>query len=115
MDERRRAVELIPAQEEPFPAIVVDRYWNRLMANDSTRRFLALFPECALVRPENGVRLVFHPRGLRPFIENWETVAARIIQRVHREAAANPSAETMRAFLNQLLGYPGVPSRWRLS
>jgi transcriptional regulator with XRE-family HTH domain len=114
MDEARRAVELILEQQEPFPAIVVDRYWNTLMANDGTRRFFALFPECASVRPENGVRLVFHPRGLRPFIENWETVAARIIQRVHREVAANPSDETMRAFLDELLGYPGVPSRWRI-
>jgi hypothetical protein len=61
-----------------------------------------------------GVRLVFHPQGLRPFIENWESVAARIIQRVHREAAANPSDETMKCFLEELLSYPDVPSRWRM-
>jgi hypothetical protein len=53
-------------------------------------------------------------RGLRPFIENWESVAARIIQRVHREAAANPSDETMKCFLEELLSYPDVPSRWRM-
>jgi MmyB-like transcription regulator ligand binding domain len=50
---------------------------------------------------------------LRPFIENWESVAARIIQRVHREAAANPSDEAMKRFLKELLSYPDVPSRWR--
>jgi len=54
----------------------------------------AFFPGCDSVTPHNGVRLVFHPQGLRPFVENWESVAARIIQRVHREAAANPSDET---------------------
>jgi hypothetical protein len=42
------------------------------------------------------------------------SVAARIIQRVHREAAANPSDETMKSFLEELLSYPGVPSRWRM-
>ena len=52
--------------------------------------------------------------GLRRFIENWESVAARIIQRVHREAAANPSDETMKNFLEELLNYPGVPSQWRM-
>jgi transcriptional regulator with XRE-family HTH domain len=113
MEEARRAVELILEQQEPFPAIVVDRHWNIVMENTSTTRFLNLFPGCASIHPRNGVRFVFHPSGLRPFIENWETVAARVIQRVHREAAANPSDEKLRAFLDELLAYPGVPSRWR--
>jgi hypothetical protein len=65
-------------------------------------------------KPHNGVRLAFHPQGLRPFIENSESVAARIIQRVHREAAANPSDETMKSFLEVLLSYPGVPSGWHM-
>jgi hypothetical protein len=66
------------------------------------------------VTPHNGPRLVFHPQGLRSFIENWEIVAARIIRRVHREAADNPSDETMKRFLEELLSYPDVPSRWRM-
>jgi transcriptional regulator with XRE-family HTH domain len=113
MDQARRAIGLILEQQEPFPAVVVDRHWNTLMENEAERRFLNLFPGCASIRPRNGVRFVFHPGGLRPFIEDWETVAARIIQRVHREAIANPSDETMKAFLEELLSYPDVPSRWR--
>jgi transcriptional regulator with XRE-family HTH domain len=110
----RRAVELLMAQLEPYPVLVVDRYWNTLKMNTGAKRFLAFFPGCDSVTPHNGVRLVFHPQGLRPFIENWESVAARIIQRVHREAAANPADETMKCFLEELLSYPGVPSRWRM-
>lgn len=113
MHEARRAIELLLQQQEPFPAIVVDRHWDMLIENAGTKRFLNLFPGCASIRPRNGVRFVFHPGGLRPFIEDWETVAARVIQRVHREAAANPSDETLSAFLDELLAYPGVPSRWR--
>ena len=41
-------------------------------------------------------------------------VAARIIRRVHREAVDNPSDETMKCFLEELLNYPNVPSRWRM-
>jgi transcription regulator MmyB-like protein len=41
-------------------------------------------------------------------------IAARIIRRVHREAAANPSDEVLTHFLDELLSYPGVPSRWRM-
>lgn len=110
----RRAVEFLMAQSEPYPVLVVDRYWNTLRMNAGAKRFLALFPGSDSVKPHNGVHLVFHPQGLRPFIENWESVAARIIQRVHREAAANPSDETMQRFLHELLSYPDVPSRWRM-
>jgi len=101
------------AQLEPNPVLVLDRYWNILRMNDGAKRFFALFPPCDSALPLNGPRLVFHPQGLRPFIENWEVVAARIIQRVHREAAENPSDERLKLFLEELLGYPNVPSRWR--
>ena len=109
-----QAVELLMAQLEPNPVLVLDRYWNIQRINAGAKRFLALFPGCDSVTPLNGPRLAFHPQGLRPFIENWEVVAARIIRRVHREAIDNPSDETMKCFLEELLNYPNVPSRWRM-
>ena len=114
MEAACQAVDLLLQQQEPYPAIVIDRYWNTLRMNSGTRHFLGRFPICDSVKPHNGVRFVFHPKGLRPFIENWESAAARIIQRVHREAVANPSDETMKCFLEELLSYPAVPSRWRV-
>jgi transcriptional regulator with XRE-family HTH domain len=114
LEAARRAVDFLVAQLEPNPVLVLDRYWNVLRMNDGAKRILALFPGCDSVMPLNGPRLVFHPQGLRPFIENWEVVAARIIQRVHHEAADNPSDETLKRFLEELLSYPNVPSRWRM-
>jgi transcription regulator MmyB-like protein len=114
LEAARQAVELLMAQLEPNPVLVLDRYWNTLRMNAGAKRFLALFPGCDSVTPLNGPRLVFQPQGLRPFIENWEVVAARIIRRVQREAADNPSDETMKSFLDELLSYPDVPSRWRM-
>jgi len=114
LEAARRAVDFFVAQLEPNPVLVLDRHWNILRMNDGAKRILALFPGCDSVGPLNGPRLVFHPQGLRPFIENWEAVAARIIQRVHREAADNPSDETLKRFLEELLGYPNVPNRWRM-
>ena len=114
MEAARQAVDLLLRQQEPYPGIVIDRYWNTLRMNSGMQHFLGRFPICDSVKPHNGVRFVFHPEGLRPFVENWETVAARIIQRVHREVSANPSDETMKCFLEELLSYPGVPSRWRV-
>jgi len=114
MEAARQAVDLLLRQMEPYPGIVVDRYWNTLRMNSGTKHFFGRFPICDSVKPHNGVRFVFHPKGLRPFIENWESVAARIIQRVHREVAANPSDQMMKCFLDELLSYPAVPSRWRV-
>ena len=110
----RHALDLLMSQQEPYPAFVVDRYWNILRMNDGIKRFLGLFPGCDALALGNPIRLVFHPQGLRPFIRNWENVAARLMRRVHREAAANPCDEKMKAFLDELLSYPGVPARWRL-
>jgi hypothetical protein len=110
----RRAVELLMAQLDPYPVLVLDRHWNTLRMNAGARRFLGLFPGCDSGTPHNGVRFVFHPQRLRPFIENWELVAARIIRRVHREVATNPSDQTLKRFLDELLSYPDVPSRWRM-
>jgi transcriptional regulator with XRE-family HTH domain len=114
LEEARRAIEFILAQQEPYPAFVVDRHGNILMTNRGTERFLALFPQSALPGRANAIRMVFHPNGLRPYITNWEDLAARLIQRVHREAAANPSDAGMIALRDELLAYPGVPDRWRL-
>ena len=110
----RRALEILMAQLEPNPVLILDRYWNTLKMNAGAKRILALFPGCDSGNPHNGPRLVFDPKGLRSFIENWEPVAARIIGRVHREAADNPSDETFKRFLEELLSFPGVPSRWRI-
>jgi len=43
MADARQAVEFILAKQEPYPAIVVDRHWNLLLANPATHRFLGLF------------------------------------------------------------------------
>src|SRR5690348_7865366 len=82
--------------------------------NFGMRRFFSLFPGLVLPERPNAIRLVFQPEGLRPFVINWDDLAARLIQRVHREAASvNPFDSEMAAFRDELLSYPGVPSRWR--
>jgi transcriptional regulator with XRE-family HTH domain len=113
MSEARRALEFILVHHEPYPAIILDRYWNFLMTNSATDRFITLFLQSDPPGRRNGLRLLFHPEGLRPFVEHWEKLAARLIQRVHREVASNPSDLVMKALLDELLGYPDVPSRWR--
>jgi hypothetical protein len=71
----RRALTFILRQQEPYPAIVVDRGWNVVMHNDATTRVFGLFRGTALLAPEianNALLATFHPDGLRRFVVNWE-------------------------------------------
>jgi len=111
----RNALDRILKQQEPYPAVVMDRYWNLIEVNDAARRFFSLFLDPAPDdRPPNVLRSMFDPALLRPYVANWEAVAESLIQRVHREAiggfAEDPT--TMR-LLDELFAYPGVPAKWR--
>ena len=113
----RRALGFMLAQQEPFPALVVDRHWNLLMQNEGAGRIFALFLDREAIAqipgPPNVVRLTFHPQGLRRYIVNWEALAGPLIQQIHREAVGGVPDEGTRRLLDEVLSYPGVPVRWR--
>jgi transcriptional regulator with XRE-family HTH domain len=113
----RRALGFMLAQQEPFPALVVDRHWNLLLQNEGAGRLFALFldPDAAarVPGPPNVVRMTFHPQGLRRYIANWEALASPLIQQIHREAVGGIPDEGTRQLLEEVLSYPGVPARWR--
>jgi transcriptional regulator with XRE-family HTH domain len=72
-----RALERILRQHEPFPALVMDRYWNVLMTNESTPRFFNCFINMSRrTGPRNMLHLMFDPKAMRPFVDNWEEVAS---------------------------------------
>jgi hypothetical protein len=110
----RRALEFMLRQQEPYPAMVLDRHWNILMANEAMSRVMRLYldpAEAAAAGAPNAIRLSCHPKGLRPFIVNWEATAAAFIQWLHRDLLRTGDAETRR-LLDELLAYPDVPRRW---
>jgi transcriptional regulator with XRE-family HTH domain len=115
MAQARQALDGILRQQEPFPAVVMDRHWNLVEANEGARRFFGLFLDLgAEASPANVLRLMFDPRKLRPHVANWEAVAEALIQRVHREAVAGALDAATTALLDELLAYPDVPRRWRV-
>jgi transcriptional regulator with XRE-family HTH domain len=108
------ALGRILRQHEPFPAVVMDRYWNVLMTNESTPRFFNCFINMAAREgPRNLLHLMFDPAGMRPFIANWEDVAKSLIQRVYRESVGRVIDEKTQELLAALLAYPDVKSEWK--
>lgn len=109
-----KALGRILRQHEPFPAIVMDRYWNVLMTNESAPRFFNCFFDMnARKGPRNMLHLVFDPDGMRPFVADWEAVAKSLIQRVHRESVGRVIDGETQQLLAELLAYPDVQAEWK--
>lgn len=106
----RRALEFILRQQEPYPALVLDGQWNVVMRNEASRRIFELFR--GPLNTVNVMRTVFDPGMLRPFVVNWEEVAECLMHSLHREVAATSNEAVVR-LRDELLAYPGVPSRWK--
>jgi len=120
LEQARRAIDFMLRQQEPYrclpyPAIAVDRTWTILKANNGAVRLVEAFadPAAADEWGGNAMRLMFHPRGFRPHIVNWEAMAAALIQWLHRDVLSGLGGAETRRLLDELLSYPGVPPRWR--
>jgi transcriptional regulator with XRE-family HTH domain len=110
----RRALDFVLRQQEPYPAIVIDRHWNILQANDGTSRLVELFLEPSVPADLglNAMRLMLHPRGFRSHIVNWEAMAAALVQWLHRDILSGLGDAETRRLLEEVLAYPGVPRQW---
>jgi transcriptional regulator with XRE-family HTH domain len=113
-----RALDLMLAQQEPYPAFVVDRRWNLLRANAGAGRLseFLLGPAPAssapAERPNLAVALI-SPEGMRPSIVNWEDVALYFLRGVQADAIADGTRETA-DLLRRLLAFPDVPALSRV-
>jgi hypothetical protein len=104
-----RAIDRMLEQHEPHPALVLDRRWNVIRTNRAAPRFFGSFIDLeARPKPRNLLDLMFDPAGMRPFVEEWEKVAAGLLQRVRREAVGQVVDEPLARLLERLRKYPGV-------
>ena len=104
----RDALDKILAGHEPFPAVVVDRRWNLVSANQPALMLLTqgVAPEL-LEPPANALRVSLHPQGLAPRIINFSEWSDHLLTRLDRQVAASADAE-LRALGEELRTYPGV-------
>jgi transcriptional regulator with XRE-family HTH domain len=104
----REAVDHILTQQEPYPAVAVDRRWNLLKGNAGAARLVEFL--VGPLAPDAKVNLadaLVAPDVLRPYLVNWAEVVRYFIRSVEADAAADGTAETA-ALLERLLAYEGV-------
>jgi hypothetical protein len=102
----RQALDFVLRQQEPYPAIVIDRHWNILQANGGTGRLVELFlePSAATELGLNAMRLMLHPKGFRPHIVNWEAMAAALVQWLHRDILSGLGDAETRELSDRFVG-----------
>ena len=109
----RGALDTILAQQEPYPAVVMDRDWDIRMANGAATAFFAQLQAGHAAEapgPPNVLRMMFHPDGVRPYVTNWPDVAEALVRRVRREAIGGAADARAQRILAEVLAYPGVPA-----
>lgn len=102
------ALDHMLAQQEPYPAVVVDRHWNLLKANAGAVRLVEFL--VGPVAPGTRINLadaLVGPDVLRPHLTNWAEVVRHFIRSVEADAAADGLLETT-ALLDRLMSYRGV-------
>ena len=108
------ALQAILRQQEPFPAVVMNRRWDIVRTNGAAARFFGfLLGKHQAAGPANVLRMMFHPQAVRPFVTNWRDVAEALIVRVRREAIGGVPDDATEKILTEVLRYPGVPASLR--
>jgi transcriptional regulator with XRE-family HTH domain len=108
----RQAIHCILAQQEPYPAFVLDRRWDILSANGAAVRINA-YVMGGPSRHDNMIRQFFDPDDLRRAIGNWDEIAGELLRHLHERVATVPTDLGAKALLDEVLRYPGVPVHWR--
>jgi transcriptional regulator with XRE-family HTH domain len=105
LESARKAISLVLAGHEPYPALAIDRHWHLIEANAGVMRLMAGADESLLRPPINVLRLSLHPKGLAPRIANLTEWRAHLLARLHRqiELTADPVLSDL---LRELSAYP---------
>jgi transcriptional regulator with XRE-family HTH domain len=101
----RRAIDLVLAGHEPYPALAIDRHWNMVAANDAVLRLVAGADPALLRPPVNVLRLSLHPKGLGPRIVNFAEWRAHLLARLHRQIETTGDG-VLAGLMRELADYP---------
>jgi transcriptional regulator with XRE-family HTH domain len=102
----RGGLRHVLAGHEPYPAVVVNRWWELADQNAAVAVLTAGVAPELLEPPVNVLRLSLHPDGMAPRIGNLGEWRAHLLTRLRRQVAATDDAR-LAGLLEELRGYPG--------
>lgn len=107
MEAVREALDRVLRGHAPYPALVVNRRWELVMANDAVAVLTAAVDPELMEPPANVLRIGLHPKGLAPQVVNFSEYSAHLLSRLRREVdrMADPD---LTALFEELREYPDV-------
>src|SRR5580698_123285 len=106
LDNVRVALGQVLAGHEPYPAVVVDRWWDVRDANSGLALLTAGCAPALLKPPVNALRLALHPDGMAPRIVNLPQWRGHLLTQLQHRASALGD-QRLRELHDELLDYPG--------
>jgi transcriptional regulator with XRE-family HTH domain len=102
----RAALRHVLVGHEPYPAVVVNRWWELVDGNAAVAVLTAAAARELLAPPVNVLRLSLHPDGMAPYIVNLAEWLAHLLARLQRQVAATADSR-LAELLAELRSYPG--------
>lgn len=100
----RKAVDLVLAGHEPYPALAIDRHWTLIASNNAVLPLIAGADPSLLQPPVNVLRLSLHPAGLALRIANLAEWRAHLLSRLRRQIEVTAD-QVLADLLKELSGY----------
>jgi len=102
----KNALKRVLDGHEPYPAAVVNRWWELVDANAGIALFTGDVRPELLEPPVNVLRLSLHPDGMAPRIANLPEWRAHLLARLHSQAEATGDPRLFSLY-SELEAYPG--------
>ena len=110
----RSTLETILQRHDPYPGMVIDRYWNVVLANASATALTEGLPAHVIGPPTNIFRVSLHPDGLSSRTVNFEDWSTYLLGQLHRSTILTGDPEFER-LIGEVSAYPDVAALgdWR--
>jgi transcriptional regulator with XRE-family HTH domain len=102
----RQALQKVLKGHEPYPAVVLNRWWELVDANAGIDLFTKDVNPELLAPPVNVLRLSLHPEGMAPRIVNLPEWRAHLLTRLHHQVQATGDPR-LAELHDELSAYPG--------
>jgi transcriptional regulator with XRE-family HTH domain len=102
----RAALRQVLVGHEPFPAVVVNRWWELVDANSSIAMFTSGAAPFLREPPVNVLRLSLHPEGMAPKIANLPVWRSHLLTQL-QQRARTMGDQRLQDLHDELLAYPG--------
>jgi len=102
----RAVLRQILTGHQPYPALVVNRWWEMLDGNAAIQVLTDGCDPALLTPPVNALRVSLHPGGMAPRIANLPEWRAHILERLHRQVQSTRDPRLAELY-GELSAYPG--------